>query len=148
MKTLTQTIKRTTKSLSAPESVKGLLHQKLDHVCRYSARHYAHGRGETGCEAPCGSLRAAAVYHHQYERLCCLHTRHVALRDAAGRNTPDAFPDTTVGTRLGCICCGQCRGTDGVLLPHLLADVGHRSSCSGTWHHTAHIYHNRHGRNR
>ena len=32
MKSLTQTIKSTTKSLSAPESVKGLLHQKLDHV--------------------------------------------------------------------------------------------------------------------
>ncbi len=32
MKSLTQTIKRTTKSLSSPESVKGLLHQKLDHV--------------------------------------------------------------------------------------------------------------------
>lgn len=32
MKTLTQTIKSTTKSLSSPESVKGLLHQKLDHV--------------------------------------------------------------------------------------------------------------------
>ena len=32
MKTLTQTIKNTTKSLSSPESVKGLLHQKLDHV--------------------------------------------------------------------------------------------------------------------
>ena len=32
MKTLTQTIKTTTKSLSSPESVKGLLHQKLDHV--------------------------------------------------------------------------------------------------------------------
>ncbi len=31
-KTLTQTIKDTTKSLSSPESVKGLLHQKLDHV--------------------------------------------------------------------------------------------------------------------
>lgn len=32
MKSLTQTIKSTTKSLSSPESVKGLLHQKLDHV--------------------------------------------------------------------------------------------------------------------
>lgn len=32
MKTLTQIIKNTTKSLSSPESVKGLLHQKLDHV--------------------------------------------------------------------------------------------------------------------
>ncbi|MBQ9236567.1 MAG: serine acetyltransferase [Prevotella sp.] len=31
-KSLTQTIKDTTKSLSSPESVKGLLHQKLDHV--------------------------------------------------------------------------------------------------------------------
>lgn len=31
-KTLTQIIKDTTKSLSSPESVKGLLHQKLDHV--------------------------------------------------------------------------------------------------------------------
>lgn len=32
MTSLTQTIKSTTKSLSSPESVKGLLHQKLDHV--------------------------------------------------------------------------------------------------------------------
>ena len=32
-------------------------------------------------------FRASHLHHHQYERLCCLHPRHIALCDAAGRHS-------------------------------------------------------------
>ena len=81
-------------------------------------------RGQQG-----GALRAAHLHNHQHERLCCVHLRDIALRDAERRCGAVAARDAALAVNLRGGCHRQCRSADGVLLPHALADVGR--GCAG-----------------
>ena len=92
-------------------------------------------------------LRSAHLYHHQHERLCCIHPCHFAFRHAKWRYATHVGHHPTVDLHFRLFSHRQCRGPHGLLFPDVLTDVGHRCSYRHLRHHPAHLHYHRHGGN-
>ena len=113
--------------------------------CCHAACDDGYRRESSGCQEEYRPLCAAHLHHDQYERLCSLYPRHLALRDAERWHALDADNHSLVDPHLCYFCRRQCRRAHGLLFPYPLADVGYRGTCGHLRGHPAHLYHHRYG---
>ena len=125
-------------------SFDGILHkiECCDPTCYHTV-----GRTEPQCQSESLTFRIANLHYNQYERLCSIHSRHVALCDAEWRIHifRPAFTDIIADSSVVAVDCRdfgnrQCGCSDGLLLPDLLSDVGYWGSFEHNGHHFASIH--------